>query len=77
MYTPLPSAPTALERLVARPTLPVSAKVAVYFADLLAHWAERSASRRTLQHLPDEVLEDVGLTRAQAADEAAKPFWRA
>ncbi len=41
-------------------------------------WAERRGQRRTLGELADEqhLLDDIGLTRAQARDEAAKPFWR-
>jgi uncharacterized protein YjiS (DUF1127 family) len=41
-------------------------------------WAERRSQRRTLGELIEEKhrLDDVGLTRAQARDEAAKPFWR-
>ena len=41
-------------------------------------WAERRRQRRTLGELADEqhLLDDIGLTRAQALDEAAKPFWR-
>jgi uncharacterized protein YjiS (DUF1127 family) len=41
-------------------------------------WAERRCQRRTLGELADEphLLDDIGLTRAQALDEAAKPFWR-
>lgn len=41
-------------------------------------WAERRGQRRTLGELADEthLLDDIGLTRAQALDEAAKPFWR-
>ena len=41
-------------------------------------WAARRRQRRTLGELVDEkhLLDDVGLSRAQARDEAAKPFWR-
>ena len=41
-------------------------------------WAERRAQRRTRGELAEErhLLDDVGLTRAQALREAAKPFWR-
>ena len=34
-------------------------------------------SRRHLSRLSDEALNDIGLTRAQATEEAAKPVWDA
>jgi len=46
---------------------------------LFAGLARRSAKarqRRALAELPDELLADIGLTRAQARREAAKGFWR-
>ena len=36
----------------------------------------RSLQRQALRHLPDQLLEDIGLTRAEAEAEADKPFWR-
>ena len=41
-------------------------------------WAARRSQRRTLGELAGEqhLLDDIGLTRAQALAEAAKPFWR-
>jgi uncharacterized protein YjiS (DUF1127 family) len=38
----------------------------------------RSAQRRALRELAEDgrLLGDIGLTREQALDEAAKPFWR-
>jgi uncharacterized protein YjiS (DUF1127 family) len=45
-----------------------------------AHWlrtcAERSAQRRALARLDDHSLRDIGVARAEAQAEAAKPFWR-
>ena len=43
---------------------------------LLAVWAMRRRTRRTLSELDDRQLADVGLTRRQALLESAKPFWR-
>ncbi|HZT48018.1 MAG TPA: hypothetical protein VFA64_08580 [Hyphomicrobiaceae bacterium] len=42
-------------------------------------WLLRSTQRRALRELAEEghLLADIGLTRAQALREAAKPFWRA
>ena len=41
-------------------------------------WAERRGQRRALAELTrlPHLLDDVGLTRAQALREAGKPFWR-
>ena len=45
---------------------------------LLRCWALRRAERRALAELAllPHLLDDVGLTRAQALREAGKPFWR-
>ena len=39
-------------------------------------WQERAAQRRALLALEPHELEDIGVTRAEALSEAAKPFWR-
>ena len=41
-------------------------------------WAARRSRRRALRDLVDDrhLLDDLGLTREQVLDEAAKPFWR-
>jgi uncharacterized protein YjiS (DUF1127 family) len=41
-------------------------------------WAARRRQRRALRELAEDkhLLGDLGLTREQALDEAAKPFWR-
>lgn len=46
-------------------------------ADTLAAWSERVRQRRELEALPDHMLSDIGLSRADVEAEAAKPFWRA
>ena len=45
---------------------------------LIRLWAARRSRRTTLGELAEEthLLDDIGLTRAQALREAAKPFWR-
>ena len=40
-------------------------------------WQERTRQRRALASLDDHLLRDIGLSRAQAVSESAKPFWRA
>ena len=44
--------------------------------DALATWLERARQRRALQRLDDRMLKDIGLSRADVAHEADKPFWR-
>ena len=39
--------------------------------------AERAELRRLLERADDRMLSDVGLTRAQLADVAGRPFWQA
>lgn len=43
---------------------------------MLRLWHRRARTRRQLAGLPPERLRDAGVTRGQAAHEAAKPFWR-
>lgn len=38
--------------------------------------ATRNRSRRALRELPDDLLKDVGLSRADIEREMSKPFWR-
>ena len=40
-------------------------------------WIERAEQRRVLSALEDHELLDIGIGRAEARAEAAKPFWRA
>jgi uncharacterized protein YjiS (DUF1127 family) len=42
----------------------------------LADWAERWEQRRALEDLDDHLLADIGVSRGDAAREAAQPFWR-
>lgn len=41
-----------------------------------ARWAERACERRRLLTFDDRMLKDIGLSRADAWAEAAKPVWR-
>lgn len=43
----------------------------------LAIWTHRHRSRQTLAGLEDHELDDIGMSREAARQEAAKPFWRA
>jgi uncharacterized protein YjiS (DUF1127 family) len=40
-------------------------------------WRRRGRDRRILQNLDDQLLRDIGLSRAEVEAEARKPFWRA
>jgi uncharacterized protein YjiS (DUF1127 family) len=42
----------------------------------LYEFARRIRSRRMLSTLDDSALRDIGVTRSEAEQEAAKPFWR-
>ena len=43
---------------------------------LLEYWAVRANQRRNLIDLPDHLLKDIGISRAEAEREGGKPFWR-
>ena len=43
---------------------------------LIALWIERRVQRRALAALDDRLLKDIGISRAEARRETAKPFWR-
>lgn len=40
------------------------------------HWLERRRQRQALRAASDHLLKDIGISRAEAAHEAFKPFWR-
>ncbi|NYS61383.1 DUF1127 domain-containing protein [Vreelandella salicampi] len=42
----------------------------------LQHYQQCRRSRRQLLALDDRLLEDIGITRAQARKEGHKPFWQ-
>ena len=44
--------------------------------DTVAAWQERASDRRRLAGLDERMLHDIGIDRAAAFEEAAKPFWR-
>ncbi|OYD82548.1 DUF1127 domain-containing protein [Azospirillum brasilense] len=50
--------------------------VLVTLFDTVATWNERRRQRRALEALPDHLLQDIGLSRADAVTEADKPFWQ-
>ena len=46
-------------------------------ATMLSVWLDRSRERHALLGLGDLQLRDIGISRAEAAGEGDKPFWRA
>lgn len=44
--------------------------------EALLAWHDRARQRRTLMELSDDMLRDIGISRAEALGEAQKPFWR-
>ena len=45
-------------------------------AETFCLWQERAAQRAHLAGLEGHILKDIGIGRAEADREAAKPFWR-
>lgn len=48
-----------------------------FWANTLLVWQQRASQRRHLASLDHRLLRDMGMTRADADREAAKPFWEA
>jgi len=44
--------------------------------EIVGCWYQRYRQRRQLLALDDQMLKDIGLTRATAQHEGNKPFWR-
>ncbi len=42
---------------------------------LLLVWQDRERQRHHLREMNDRLLKDIGLSHADVAHEAAKPFW--
>jgi uncharacterized protein YjiS (DUF1127 family) len=47
------------------------------FVEAVFAWQDRARQRQLLARMDDRLLRDMGLTRADIAIEADKPFWRA
>jgi uncharacterized protein YjiS (DUF1127 family) len=47
----------------------------VWLALALLRWQELAQQRRRLLSLDDRMLKDIGITRAEATREGARPFW--
>lgn len=40
-------------------------------------WSERRRARNHLYQMPDYILHDIGVSRAEVENEYEKPFWKA
>ena len=73
------STPLASDLGIRHAALPRGGKTKASWWRVLAFWIERSRQRRALSEIaklsPDR-LDDIGVTRPQAIEEAGKPFWR-
>ena len=76
MAQQMQSPATHLAYLTAQNRIPVASVLAVRVAVLLSKWAMNRRTRLTLKDLPDHLLRDVGLTRAEAEHESRRVFWR-
>ena len=45
-------------------------------AEATQPWHERWRQRQALLRLDDHLLKDIGVSRAEAEEEAVKPFWK-
>lgn len=63
-----------------RPAAGPSGSLTVWLQTLWPHsivlWRERAKQRRALLRLDQRLLQDIGVSRAEAIAEARKPFWK-
>ena len=56
--------------------LPVLATVLVKAAVIVTQWSTLYRTRQALSQLEPHILDDIGVTPADAAREAERPFWQ-
>jgi len=66
----------AASRILSGPAGQTDASAAPSWWRIVHAWAGRRRQRAALAKLDDRLLADIGITRFEAAHEAAKPFWR-
>jgi len=49
----------------------------IHLFDVVQNWAERRRTRGQLYRMPDYMLQDIGVSRAEVEQEFDKPFWQA
>lgn len=65
-----------LRKLESAPRLPALATLLVIMAVQVTKWSLRHRTRHQLRDLPNYMLEDIGVSRAEARQEADKRFWQ-
>ncbi|MEL7299797.1 MAG: DUF1127 domain-containing protein [Pseudomonadota bacterium] len=65
-----------LQQLDRHVRLPALATLFVLLALVVTKWAMRARTRAQLSDLPPHILEDIGVTEAEARREADKRFWQ-
>ena len=53
------------------------AEALIAFFNRIQDWSERHRTRKRLYQMPDYILHDIGISRAEAETEWEKPFWQA
>jgi uncharacterized protein YjiS (DUF1127 family) len=48
----------------------------VWVVEALLAWHDRARERRAFGELSDQMLRDIGISRAEARGQAARPSWR-
>lgn len=71
---PVERAGSTIGRVIDR-VVAVSAQSATAIVLMLLDWQRRAQERAYLATLPDEILKDVGLSRADIHAELNKPLW--
>ncbi|GAB4532059.1 MAG: hypothetical protein Tsb0019_33750 [Roseibium sp.] len=68
---------SSIETIPGRPALRLrgAASILTRLREQLRIWRLRRRTRLHLLHLSDHQLEDLGLTREAALEEAMRPFW--
>lgn len=49
----------------------------VHLFDVVLNWTDRHRTRGHLYQMPDYMLRDIGVSRAEVETEFNKPFWKA
>ncbi|KAF1068079.1 MAG: hypothetical protein GAK45_01473 [Pseudomonas citronellolis] len=58
------------------PSIPTTAALLPRAWRRLRHWQRVARQRRQLAAMSDEMLKDIGLSRADVLGESETPFWR-
>ncbi len=56
--------------------LPLLARLALNFAEIVTLWDMKHRTRKALAQLDDHQLHDIGIERDAALTEARRPFWQ-